>query len=77
MPEISEVTNEAQLTPHPPERPVSEIPESACGHCNGKGYLSMRNRVQREQCEFCEGRGHSPRQPLVMISHHDNDDDDN
>lgn len=33
-----------------------------CAHCNGKGYLSMRNRVHRETCEYCKGRGHSPRE---------------
>ncbi|ACB51902.1 hypothetical protein cce_2554 [Crocosphaera subtropica ATCC 51142] len=47
--------------------------QTNCYHCEGKGYIEIRDcsgEVQREEtCVFCEGRGHMIEQKEVKTNH--------
>ena len=43
-------------------QPKKKAQESSCNHCEGKGYIELRDcagEIQRtETCSYCEGKGY-------------------
>jgi DnaJ-class molecular chaperone len=52
-------------------------PQKPCHHCEGKGYLELRDctgKIQREEtCSFCQGTGESVTIKKEAVSPFDQD----